>query len=143
MSYPQDPQCLFCKIVAGEIPCHKLYENEHVFAFLDIMPLSHGHLLVIPKGHYQTIDEMPEEVAAACGAVLPKMSRALVAATGVQGWNVLQNNGAVAGQVVGHVHFHLIPRSDSDGLGFRWPAGKLTDDDAATLVKQITAALDD
>ena len=95
-SYPTAPTCIFCKIVAGQIPCHKLYEDERVLAFLDVGPLSRGHTLVIPKGHYLTIDQVPAEVAAACGAVLPRLSRAVAAATGATAWNVLQNNGKAA-----------------------------------------------
>ena len=138
---PANPDCIFCKIVAGQIPSHKLYEDEKVFSFLDVGPLSRGHCLVIPKAHYVTIDLMPDDLAAACLAVAPRISRALVIATQAAGWNILQNNGSVAGQAVGHVHFHLIPRTDGDGLGFRWPAGKLDTDDAAKLVNTITGYL--
>lgn len=133
--------CIFCKIVAGEIPCHRLYEDEHVLAFLDIGPLSRGHSLVIPKAHYETIDQMPPELAAACMAVVPRLSRAIVAATGARAWNVLQNNGKIAGQAVDHVHIHIIPRREDDGLGYRWPAGKLDADAAKQLVAAITAKL--
>lgn len=136
-----DENCIFCKIIQGKIPCYKLLENSHVLAFLDVGPLSRGHCLVIPKTHHVTIDELPDELAAACGSVLPRLSRALVKATGVSGWNVLQNNGPVAGQAVGHVHFHLIPRQEDDGLGYRWPAGKLDAQDAQTLVQAITETL--
>ena len=140
---PTNPNCIFCKIAAGDIPSHRLYEDDRVFAFLDIGPLSVGHCLVIPKAHYRTIDQMPDVLAAACMSVIPRLSRAVVAATGVAGWNVLQNNGEVAGQEVDHVHFHLIPRCDGDGLGFRWPAGKLDPDQAQELVKAITERLGD
>lgn len=138
---PSDPGCIFCKIVAGQIPCHKLYEDAHLLAFLDIGPLSRGHSLVIPKAHYATLDKMPDDLAASCAALLPRLSRALVAATGTGAWNVLQNNGSVSGQVVPHVHFHLIPRREGDGLGYRWPAGKLDAADAKTLIDAIRAKL--
>lgn len=138
-----DADCIFCKIVAGQIPCHKLYENDCVLAFLDIGPLSRGHCLVIPKEHYTTIDQMPADLASACAAVLPKLSKAIVTATGAAGWNVLQNNGAIAGQEVNHVHFHIIPRADGDGLGYRWLAGTLDGDTAKQLIKTITAELQD
>lgn len=139
--HPNDPDCIFCKIVAGTIPCHRLYEDEASLAFLDIGPLSRGHTLVIPKGHWVTIDHVPGDVVAACAALLPRLSRAVVKAVGVSAWNVLQNNGRIAGQAVGHVHFHIIPRRDGDGLGYRWPAGKLDADDARTLTEAIAAAL--
>lgn len=139
--YVTDPNCIFCKIVAGTIPCHKLYENQHVLAFLDVGPLSRGHCLLIPKAHYTTIDQLPDDLAAACGSVLPRISRAVKNATGIADWNILQNNGSIAGQIVHHVHFHIIPRTENDSLGYRWPAGKLDSDTAAQLVKAITAQL--
>jgi histidine triad (HIT) family protein len=136
-----DANCIFCRIIQGQIPCYKLYEDDRVLAFLDVGPLSRGHSLVIPKAHAVTLDQLSDEDAMACAKVLPRLSRALIKATGAPGWNVLQNNGPVAGQAVGHVHFHLIPRQDGDGLGYRWPAGKLDAADAKALVEKITQAL--
>ena len=133
--------CIFCQIVEGRIPCWKLYETDQVLVFLDIGPLSCGHCLVIPKTHYPTIDQMPSELAAACLAVVPALSRAVMQVCGAESWNVLQNNGAVSGQVVEHVHLHIIPRWTKDGLGFRWPAGQLEPDEARVLQEQITSAL--
>ncbi len=147
-----DDNCIFCKIVAGQIPCHKLYEDGRVLAFLDVGPLSPGHTLVIPKHHAVTLDDLPDEDAAAIGAALPKLVKAVKSATGTQACNVLQNNGEIAGQVVMHVHFHIIPKPAADaqadagaagtGLGIGWPAGKLDDATAGELVKKITVALD-
>ena len=136
-----DPDCIFCKIAAGQIPCHKLYEDDQVLAFLDVGPLSEGHTLIIPKAHYVTIDQMPADLAAACMAVVPALSRAIVAATGAEGWNVLQNNGRISGQAVDHVHVHIIPRRSGDGLGYRWPAGNLTDEDAQRLTEAVIREL--
>ncbi|QNN21108.1 HIT family protein [Planctomycetales bacterium ZRK34] len=136
-----DPNCIFCKIIAGEIPCWKIYEDDHVLAYLDIGPLSEGHCLIIPKKHYVTIDQMPTDEAAACMAVVPKLSKAVIAATGAAGWNVLQNNHQVAGQAVDHVHIHIIPRNDGDGLGFRWPAGELDAETAKSLQSKIAEQL--
>lgn len=136
-THPTNPDCVFCKIVAGQIPCYKLYEDEQLIAFLDIGPLSRGHSLIVPKGHWETIDQMPAEVAAACGKVLPRLSRAVVTAVGVSAWNVLQNNGRLSGQAVPHVHFHIIPRKENDGLGYRWPAGKLDSSEAQELLEAI------
>jgi len=138
---PHDSDCIFCKIVAGDIPCHKVYENDHVLAFLDVGPLSRGHTLLIPKGHWTTIMDMPTEPAAAIGAMLPQLSAAVMQAVDPKGINVLQNNSKAAGQVVGHVHFHLIPRAENDDLGFRWPAGELSDEDAAELKQAIADKL--
>jgi len=147
-SHPTDQACLFCKIIAGQIPSHKLYEDDQVYSFLDIGPLSPGHALVIPKGHYLTLDQVPDEVGAAIGRVLPKLSKAIAQATGAASWNILQNNGTPAGQVVGHVHFHIIPRPDpassardgdlpGNGLPFGWPAGEVDHEAAAVLAQTI------
>ncbi len=138
---PSNPDCIFCKIVAGDIPCHKLYEDELVLSFLDVSPLSRGHALVIPKGHWVTLDTVPDESAAAIGAVLPRISRAVCTATGVRDFNILQNNGRAAHQAVDHVHFHIIPKTGDAGLGIDWPAGSLDQDAAAELTEQVRSNL--
>jgi len=112
--------CIFCKIVAGQIPSAKVFENDSVLAFMDINPLAPGHVLVIPKGHCERLSEMSAADCAEIGKALPVVSRAVVAATTAEGFNVYQTNGACAGQQVGHVHFHVIPRNPGDGLGYRW-----------------------
>jgi len=133
---------IFQKIVAGEIPSHKLYEDQCVYAFLDIGPLSRGHALLIPKKCYMTLDQVPEEVAAALGRALPRLVRAVMKVTGADGCNVLQNNGKVSGQVVDHVHFHIIPKyADGQGLSFDWQAGEVDSSDAAELARQIAEAM--
>lgn len=116
--------CIFCRIVAGQIPCHAVYSDDSVLAFLDIGPLAPGHLLVIPKSHHQTLDELSPNDAAALGRALPKLVGVVKRAAGAAGVNVLQNNGRAAGQEVSHVHVHLIPRQEGDGLGYRWSPGK-------------------
>ena len=132
-------QTIFTKIIAGEIPCHRVYEDDKVLAFLDISPLSRGHVLVIPKEPAETLDQLSDDSAAAIGRVLPRLSRAVLAATGARHFNVLQNNGAPAHQAVFHVHFHIIPRFDDAGLEIEWDAGKLAD--GAELAKAIAAKL--
>jgi histidine triad (HIT) family protein len=132
-------QTIFTKILAGEIPCHRVYEDDKVLAFLDINPLSRGHVLVIPKEPAETLDQLSEDSAAAIGRVLPRLSRAVMAATGARHYNVLQNNGAPAHQAVFHVHFHIIPKFDDSGLGIDWPTGKLVD--GAQLAQAIAAKL--
>lgn len=135
------PETIFTKILRGEIPCHKVYEDEHVLAFLDINPISHGHTLVIPKEPAETLDKLSDDAAAAIGRVLPRISRAVLAATGASSFNILQNNGAPAHQAVFHVHFHIIPKHDDDsGLSFDWNPRKLRDG-AADLAKVIAANL--
>ena len=131
---------IFGKIVRGEIPCHRVYEDEHVLAFLDVNPLSRGHVLVIPKQPVATLDALSDDASAAIGRVLPRLSRAVLAATGATAFNVLQNNGTLAHQVVMHVHFHIIPKyEDGSGLGIGWPAGKL--DQGAELARSIASKL--
>lgn len=127
---------IFDKILAGEIPCHKVYEDDQVLAFLDIFPLSPGHTLVIPKERRAFLHELSDEAAAAIGRVLPRICRAAMAASGANAYNVLQNNGAGAHQAVFHVHFHVIPKLGEQGLGVGWQAGKL---DAATAAGQLSA----
>ncbi|MEN0021484.1 MAG: HIT family protein [Planctomycetota bacterium] len=137
-------ETVFSKIIAGEIPSHKVYEDDLVFAFLDIGPLSRGHTLVIPKEAKATLDELSDESAAALGRVLPRLCRAVCKATGAKAYNVLQNNGAEAHQAVMHVHFHIIPAFPAAGRGtgldIRWQPGDL-EDDAADLAKQIASAV--
>ncbi|MBI1367837.1 MAG: HIT domain-containing protein [Planctomycetes bacterium] len=136
-----DANCIFCKIVAGRIPCTKVYEDARVLGFLDVGPLSEGHCLIVPKAHAVRLEELAAADVQACAAAAAKVGKAVVAATGAPGWNLLQNNGPAAGQVVMHVHFHIIPRRDGDALGFRWPAGKLASEDAQRLAAAITGKL--
>ena len=132
---------IFGKIIAGSIPCHRIYEDEHVLAFLDIAPLSHGHTLVIPKEPAASLDLLSDEAAAALGRVLPRICRAVIAVTGVREYNVLENNGAGAHQAVPHVHFHIIPKPDATaGLTIQWPAGALAAD-AAQLAARMAQRL--
>jgi histidine triad (HIT) family protein len=142
------PDTIFSKIIRGEIPSHKVYEDSHVFAFLDIGPLSKGHTLVIPKEAVAQLDQLSDESAAAIGRVLPRLCRAVMKTTGATAYNVLQNNGSAAHQAVFHVHFHIIPRFESiaegtpgGGLGIRWPSGKLDAPEGKTLASQIAQML--
>jgi histidine triad (HIT) family protein len=133
---------IFGKILAGQIPCHKVYEDNLVLAFLDINPLTSGHTLVIPKEPAERLDQLSDDSAAALGRVLPRLCRAVIAATGVSEYNVLENNGPGAHQAVPHVHFHIIPKPNSqEGLGVGWPARSLDPKDAAALVASIRGAL--
>lgn len=131
---------IFARILAGEIPCHRIYEDELVLAFLDISPLSPGHVLVIPKEEKATLGELSDASAAAIGRVLPRICRAVCTATGATEYNVLQNNGSTAHQAVMHVHFHVIPKFESQGLEISWKAGKI-DTDAQELVRRIADAI--
>ena len=134
-----DPNCLFCKIIAGKIPCHRVLETDRALAFLDIGPLSPGHTLVVPKSHAVTLDQLGDDDAAACAAVIPRVARAVLKATGATDWNLLQNNGTRAHQVVMHVHFHIIPRFEKQGLDLAWNSGKV--DDAPAMLAKIHAGI--
>ena len=130
-----DDSCIFCRIVKGELPCTRIYEDDHVFAFLDINPIAKGHLLVIPKGHYATLVDIPEDCNARFAPVLAKLGKALMTATGAAGFNCLQNNFAAAGQIVFHSHWHIIPRFEDDGLK-HWPHNENIDASAMQAVAE-------
>ena len=132
-----DNDCIFCKIVGGGIPAEVICRDGGAVAFVDVGPLAEGHVLLVPTGHYETLDQMPAEEAAAMLKHLPGLVRAVRAATGCEGVNVLQNNGRVAHQVVPHVHFHIIPRDQDDAFEFNWPAGKYPDGRMAELAEAI------
>jgi histidine triad (HIT) family protein len=135
-------ETIFSKILSGEIPSHKVYEDDKVFAFLDINPLSPGHTLVIPKEAKATLDQLSDESSAAIGRVLPRLCRAVMQATGATEYNILQNNGPGAHQAVFHVHFHIIPKlPDGRGLGVGWKIQKLDSAEAKELVQRIVGAL--
>lgn len=138
-----DERTVFGKILDGDLPCHKLYEDEHVLAMLDIFPLSTGHALVIPKERKAYLHELSDGSAAAIGRVLPRLARAVMHATGATDYNVLQNNGAKAHQAVFHVHFHIIPREGDRGLGLSWHPSQLPAAAATELAARIVEALED
>jgi histidine triad (HIT) family protein len=141
MSDQPFPPTVFDKILSGEIPSHRVYEDDHVLAFLDVGPLSPGHTLVIPKERKAHLHQLSDEAAAALGRALPRICRAVLRATGAADYNVLQNNGAAAHQVVMHVHFHIIPKVGAQGLGIGWPAGQLGAAEAGELLAKMRAAL--
>jgi histidine triad (HIT) family protein len=133
---------LFGRILDGELSCFRVYEDEHVLAFLDIAPLSPGHTLVIPKERVAFLHELSDESAAALGRAVARVARAVRAVTGAEAYNVLQNNGAGAHQAVFHVHFHVIPKVGERGLGIGWKPGKLDPKGAESLAGELRAALD-
>ena len=108
--------CIFCKIISGDIPCTKIYEDDRVLAFMDINPLSEGHLLIIPKHHAETIVDIEEEDFSAVMAVTHKIAGAVKRVLNPDGMNLLQLNGKAANQVVPHLHVHIVPRRSGDGL---------------------------
>ncbi|MDD5043069.1 MAG: HIT family protein [Patescibacteria group bacterium] len=112
--------CIFCNIIKGEIPSAKVYEDDEIFAFLDINPVNPGHTLVIPKEHYDDFSLTPNELLSKMMPVIDKISKAIMNGLGAQGFNLELNNGRVAGQIVPHAHFHIVPRFPDDGLHL-WP----------------------
>jgi len=116
--------CIFCKIVAGEIPSTRVYEDADTLAFMDIGPVIKGHTLVIPKQHFDPITKTPVDVLASLMAVVQKIAQAQMNGLKADGVNVLNANGTVAGQQVPHIHFHVVPRFKTDGHHWNWAAKK-------------------
>jgi histidine triad (HIT) family protein len=135
-------ETIFSKIIAGQVPAYKIYEDQYVLAFLDINPISRGHALLIPKEPAATLAELSDDSAAALGRVLPRLCRAVCAASGVKEYNVLQNNGRGAHQAVFHVHFHIIPKpNEREGLGIGWPMRALEAAEAESIAAKIRASI--
>jgi len=134
-----DPDCIFCKIVAGEIPCFKLYEDDATLAFMDINPVHPGHALAIAKDHHPDLFAIPAGLLAATAATLQTVARAIQRTLDPPGMNLLQCNGAAAAQSVPHFHMHAIPRHDDDGLAMNWSlkAGDL--DKISAVAERIRA----
>jgi len=129
--------CLFCKIIRREIPSYTLYEDEWTYAFLDISPVHPGHALIVPKTHVTTVLDAEEKVLTSWILATQKVARAICATVGVSHFNLLQNNGSDAGQVVPHLHMHVIPRHADDGLK-HWPHGKdLATEEMQDLAQRI------
>ncbi len=129
-------ECIFCKIIKSEIPCHKVYESDSVLAFLDIHPVSFGHTLVIPKSHYQDLLNTPPEVLTDLITVTQEIAPAILEATHTLAFNIGINTGKLAGQVIFHTHVHVIPRSGDDGLTM-WGENSKAAEDLTGLAKQI------
>jgi histidine triad (HIT) family protein len=118
---PLDAACIFCKIARGEIPSAQVLSAADVLAFLDINPVNPGHVLLVPRAHHSTLSDLPEDLAAQAGSLLPRLCRAVHAATGADGLNIIVNTGTVAGQTIDHVHWHIIPRHAGDAVRWPWP----------------------
>jgi len=131
--------CIFCKIVKGEIPCAKIYEDDKVISFLDIAPTGKGHALVVPKEHYETLIDLPEGFPLL--SVIKKVAKAQSAALGSEGFNVVINNQKVAGQVVPHAHVHIIPRQANDGVHFEMRHKKYAEEEIADVAEKISKFL--
>ena len=130
--------CIFCKIIAGEIPSHTLYEDEMFKVILDVGPATKGHALILPKNHYANLYELPEEDAAQAMKLAKKMMIKMTNKLNCDGFNIVQNNGEVAGQTVFHFHMHLIPRYKNDGEILKYIAGEPSQEELAQIKKIIT-----
>jgi len=128
--------CIFCKIVAGEIPCYKIYEDDDFLAFLDIQPISKGHTLIIPKKHYETFEETPVEILARMIKIVHKIGIMVKQATNADGFNVGLNNCPAAGQIIMHTHFHIIPRFNNDELR-TWPSVECSKEEFEEISKNM------
>ena len=136
-----DPNCIFCKIVKGEIPSVKLYEDAETLAFMDINPVHDGHCLVIPKAHSATVFEIAPEDFAATARTAAKVAKAVKAAVPCDGFNLMQANGEGAGQSVGHLHLHIVPRKNGDGQLFNWEPKAGERDRIAAVAERIRKLL--
>ncbi|MBI4653307.1 HIT domain-containing protein [Candidatus Kuenenbacteria bacterium] len=132
--------CVFCKIIKKELPCYKIYEDKDVLAILDIAPVNHGHTLVISKKHFINLEEIPDEELCKIIKIVKKIGKAIIKGLGVKGYNVNISNNSVAGQVVPHIHFHIIPRIEGDGLSL-WPQEKYEKNEAEETLKKIQTNL--
>ncbi|MDE2399431.1 MAG: HIT family protein [Patescibacteria group bacterium] len=133
--------CIFCKIVKGEIPCSKIYENADVLAFLDIAPVNIGHALIIPKQHFVNIYETPENILVEMMKAAKIISKAIKSETNADGINVTMNNDPAAGQVIFHSHIHVIPRLKEDGFGVWHGRRPYNEGEKEEVAKKIIAAL--
>lgn len=132
----EENNCLFCKIIKGDIPSDKVYEDELFYAFLDIKPINLGHSLIVPKKHFENIFEIDEEYLEKLGEVIQKVSKAVKAGTNADAINIGMNNGQEAGQIIMHAHIHIIPRFKDDGLQ-SWGSKEVSNEDLSLIAKKI------
>lgn len=133
----KDSTCIFCKIANGEIPAATIYEDEDFMVILDLGPAARGHALILPKEHYANIYELDESTAAKAFVLAKKMAAHMTEVLGCEGFNIVQNNGPLAGQTVFHFHVHLIPRYPEDQVGLTWKPGEVSAEELDELVKQL------
>lgn len=133
--------CVFCRIIQGQIPGVKVFEDESVVAILDINPITRGHTLVLPKAHHETLVDLPAEALQATVRAVQRVAPAVLRGVGADGFNVLQNNHRCAGQAIPHVHFHVIPRKIGDGVRYQWNPGKYAEGEMESIAAEIRKAL--
>ena len=130
--------CIFCKIANGEIPSRALYEDEMFRVIMDLSPATKGHSLILPKDHAANLYELPDETASRALVLAKKMATQMTEALKCEGFNLVQNNGEVAGQTVSHFHIHLIPRYENDGQKINWVPQEMSAEELDAIKKQIT-----
>lgn len=133
--------CIFCKIMKGEIPCNKIYEDKFTFAFLDINPVNIGHTLVIPKSHSPTFLEMPLKDSEKIMKTINKIAPAILSVLGTSAFNLVQSNGKAADQAINHVHFHIIPRYENDNKDIKWKTEQALPGELNTISEKIKQEL--
>ncbi|HEX7896239.1 MAG TPA: HIT family protein [Planctomycetota bacterium] len=133
--------CVFCRILKGEIPAQKVHEDDRAVALLDINPVAPGHTLVLPRAHHETWTDLPPELASHLSVVAQAVARGVVKAQGAQGFNLLMNNHRCSGQAIPHAHFHVIPRKTDDGVKYGWPTKPAQGDELAKTAERIRQAL--
>lgn len=131
-------ECPMCRFARGEDPAEVLYEDKHVLCLLNKNPVTKGHSLVIPKKHYATLSDLPSDDLARCTSVFQKMARRIARALKASGYNLIQNNGEAAGQSIGHVHFHLVPRFEDDGYIISWSGDPASLDQLQSVRREIS-----
>ena len=141
MTHPTDGNCIFCKIVAGQIPCFKLLEDANTIAFMDINPVNPGHALAVAKGHWPTVDVIPAEVLGAVARTAQKVAKAAFKVLKPHGVNLLQANGEGAGQSVPHLHIHIMPRRHDDGVVLNWQPRPGDVAEIEAICRRLKAAL--
>ena len=141
MTHPTDVNCVFCKIVAGQLPSFKLMEDEATIAFMDINPVNPGHALAVAKGHWPTVDVIPADMLAAVARTAQKIAKAVVTALEPAGVNLVQANGPAAGQSVPHLHIHIMPRRLGDDVSLNWEPKAGDRAEIEAIYKKLKAAL--
>ncbi|MCX8194026.1 MAG: HIT family protein [Candidatus Pacearchaeota archaeon] len=134
-------ECVFCKIIQGKIPCYKIHENKKFLSFLDISPINKGHTLLIPKKHLETVLDINERDFSEMMRVAKKLSKAIIKATKADGFELCINNKKAAGQVIPHLHLHIMPRFDGDGLKFDWPTKRYSQEEMQKIAAKIKNSL--
>jgi histidine triad (HIT) family protein len=141
MTHPTDSSCIFCKIVAGQVPCFRLYEDDTTISFMDINPVNPGHALAVAKGHWPTVDAIPADVLANVARTAQRIAKAVMKELKPHGVNLLQANGEGAGQSVPHLHIHIMPRRAGDGLILNWQPKPGHMKEIEAVYKRLKAAM--